>query len=738
MVENSIEQIFEMACKYPSDQQAEFLETACGNDATLKSQVIELLKADQSSSSLLDDGKLLCNLNPFRPPQIGELFGHYKLLQRIGDGGMGLVFLAQQQQPVKRQVAIKVIPNSHICSDEVLHRFSAERQVLAMFDHPNVTKVYDGGITEEGLPYFVMEHVHGQPITEFCNHQRLGIDQRLKIYIDVCRAFEHAHQRGVIHRDIKPSNVLVSLQDGKPVPKVIDFGIAKALGEVTFGTNRVVTQYGAFMGTPQYMSPEQARMDNTPVDIRTDVYSLGVLLYELLTGSPPITKHEMDEIGLLETLERVRDGEVLPPSQQLDATPQQLHPKLPEHLSQKKLTRVLRGDLDWITLAALAKNPAQRYDSVKSLREDIQNYLVGNPVTVAAPSTLYKTLKFVARNKIPCASLAVVITVMVSATIFSLLQAKKSKWARIRSESLALQLKLESRKLAAALENAKSGETLKQSLLRRKKYEATLAKTFNRFINFELSQAVEQANLNSDTAESGFLFNLAGWLPGVYSPVGTNSPAGQGCFPEPVAVDEQNSAFLLEDVPLFVPGPYPFEPGDPNWMSPTYLGPLSMIGIETLHYGTSDGRKMFPLVNHSVSLMSYPQGDDSFKKMQIESAIQFMTILLSEQLKEFEPNDITIAESKLLLAQLFLADNSFDQAESLLSTLNYRVDNRDTDKQYRFLIQLLLLECEQQQHGRVARSEVNAIASKLETLELDPIIQNILQARILNGFTTSK
>ena len=203
------------------------------------------------------------------------------------------------------------------------------------------------------------------------------------------------------------------------------------------------------------MSPEQSKMDRTPVDVRTDVYSLGVLLYELLTGSPPITKQEMDKMGLLRTLEMVRDGEVIPPSQQYDPKQQKSLSNLPEDVVPRKLARTLRGDLDWITLAALAKEPAERYDSVKSFRQDIENYLVGNPVNVAAPSIVYKTIKFALRNKIPCLSSAVVIAVMITATIFSLLQAQKSKWARIRSESLALQLKLEGRKLAAALEKAK-------------------------------------------------------------------------------------------------------------------------------------------------------------------------------------------------------------------------------------------------------------------------------------------
>lgn len=712
MVERSIEQIFELACKYPAEQQAEFLQQTCGDDPGLRAQVGALLQADKHSESLLDHGRLLKTLDGFRPPQIGETFGHYQLLQRIGDGGMGLVFLAQQNEPVRRQVAIKVIPNSHICSDEVLNRFSAERQVLAMFDHPNVTKVYDGGITEQGLPYFVMEHVNGQPITQFCNHQRLNIEQRLKIYIDICRAFEHAHQRGVIHRDIKPSNILVSLDDDNPIPKVIDFGIAKALGESTLGIDRVITQCGAFMGTPQYMSPEQARMDNAPVDVRTDVYSLGVLLYELLTGSPPISKQEMEQMGLLKTLEMVRDGEITPPSQQYDSKQPPSLPQMPESISAKKIVRTLRRDLDWITLAALAKDPAQRYDSVKSLRQDIENYLIGNPVTVAAPSTVYKTVKFISRNKIPCISFAVVITVMITATIFSLLQARKSKWARIRSESLALQLKLEGRKLAAALENAQSGEALKQRLLRKKKREATLAKAFGKFIKLQLRSATEHFNY-------GPVFVTENELPpgSIFPSPDEQALEEQGCFslfPYPMVSGFPES---YDEMPPFFDG---------SLMLPDNLSPLNLMGYETLRCKSLSGENSLPLLIDSSMDPTFAFGPHPYQDDQLKSAIQFIGLLITEQLKEFEPNDPTVIESKLLLAQLLMKDNRTREARTILSELERHFERPKTDRNRDFLVQLLLLKCDEDQHGKLPQAKIDSLKSLLESLNVDKALRKQL------------
>ena len=722
MMAKSIEQLFHLACEMPVEKQASFLETACKNDETLKSRVESLLRADRESAAILDRSQLVQLTDSSPNPSVGDFIDHYQLVRVIGDGGMGRVFLAQQQEPVRRQVAIKVIPFNHVCSDEIIRRFSAERQVLAMFDHPNVTKVFDGGITDEGLPYFVMEHVNGQPITQFCEQQQLSIEQRLQLFIDTCRAIEHAHQRGVIHRDIKPSNILVALDDGTPVPKVIDFGIAKALGESSFGPNQFVTQHGAFMGTPQYMSPEQAKMDNSPVDVRSDVYSLGVLLYELLTGTPPITQSEIEDIGLLKTLEKIRDGEITPPSKKLEARFDSELSQIPPQTTRKKLARRLRGDLDWITLAALANSPSHRYDSAKSLRQDIENYLHGNPVSVAAPSTVYKSIKFVRRNKIPCISLAVVILVLVSATVFSFLQARKSKRAQIRSESLAVQLKLKSRKLAAALEHAKAGEALKQNLLRKKKHEATLAKAFSKFIQ-------QQAEMNFDPSVFG-----SGMTPEEF--ISTEQP-----FPPPPNAHELGSEFesfphAMLDSSMPPPDLYSSMFGPMNFVTDDMISfpltqnltPLTMMGLDTPHDLSPHGERTFPLLNDGVMEPApFPGPQDN---SDVKSAIQFIDFLIAEQRKEFQCNDPAIVDSQLILAQLLLKDKRIVDAQSLLQKLNIDAESPGPSQNRYFLQQMLLAKCKQLEQGFITRPKFQSLKSQLEKLEMGENLRNQLLSRL--------
>lgn len=727
MVAKSVEQLFHLACQLSVEEQTVFLETECKNDESLRSQVESLLRADRQPAAIFDQGQLLQVMDASPNPRVGDFIDHYQLVRVIGDGGMGLVFLAQQQEPVRRQVAIKVIPYGHACSDEILHRFSAERQVLAMFDHPNVTKVFDGGITRKGLPYFVMEHVDGQPITQFCEQQQLTVEQRLQLLIDTCRAIEHAHQRGIIHRDIKPSNILVTLDDGIPAPKVIDFGIAKALGESSFGPNQFVTQQGAFMGTPQYMSPEQAKMDNSPVDVRSDVYSLGILLYELLTGSPPITQPEIETMGLLKTFEKIRDGEIEPPSKRCESELGSNNPKMPSMLPPKKLARLLRGDLDWITLAALAKSPSRRYDSVKSLRQDIENYLQGNPVSVAAPSTVYKSIKFVQRNRIPCISLAVVLLVLIMATVFSFLQAHKSRQAQIRSESLAVQLKLESRKLATALERAKTGEALKQNLLRKKKHEATFAKAFGTFIQQQAEMSFDPSVFGPMIPGNGFVsteppFELQpAQLPNAQDP-GVNLDS----FP-----DELVHSFMPPPVDFFSPilGPAISISDNSTGLSFTQnLTPLTMMGLDTPHHFTPHGERSFPLLNDSVMEPTLAPG--SHDNSHIKSTIEFVSLLIVEQKKEFPCNDVVIVDSQLVLAQLLLRDKRDDDARAILQELDIDSESPGPSQNRYFLQQLLLAQCHQLEQGGITRSEYRQLRTKLEKLEIGENLRNQLLTKL--------
>jgi serine/threonine protein kinase/Tfp pilus assembly protein PilF len=365
--------------------------------------------------------------NPERP---GTRIGPYKLMEQIGEGGMGLVFVAEQQRPVRRRVALKVIKPG-MDSRSVIARFEAERQALAMMDHAHIAKVYDGGATPEGRPYFVMELVKGTPITDYCDAHRLTTRQRLELFRDVCQAVQHAHQKGIIHRDLKPSNVLVSLHDVTPVVKVIDFGVAKAIGgRLTDKT--VYTQLTQLIGTPLYMSPEQAGLSDIDVDTRSDVYSLGVLLYELLTGTTPFDSETLKQAGYDEMRRMIREDEPPRPSTRL-STMQQAHLSTIAQrrgMEPRRLGQQLRGELDWIVMRALEKDRGRRYESASALASDVGRYLDDEPVLACPPSAGYRFRKLARRNKVALATAGVVTAALVIGTAVSVWQAVEANAAR--------------------------------------------------------------------------------------------------------------------------------------------------------------------------------------------------------------------------------------------------------------------------------------------------------------------
>src|SRR5881296_2254098 len=306
--------------------------------------------------------------------------------------------MAEQEQPVRRRVALKVIKEG-MDSRQVIARFEAERQALALMDHPNIAKVFDAGTTDTGRTYFVMELVKGVPITRYCDEHRLTPRERLELFVPVCQAVQHAHHKGIIHRDLKPSNVMVCLYDSKPVPKVIDFGVAKAAGQ-PLTEKTLVTGFGALVGTLEYMSPEQAEINQLDVDTRSDIYSLGVLLYELLTGSPPFSRKELEKAGMLEMLRVIREDEPSKPSTKL-STAERL-PTLAANRGTEpaKLTKLVRGELDWIAMKALEKDRNRRYETANAFAADVQRYLDDVPVQACPPSALYRFRKFTRRNKV--------------------------------------------------------------------------------------------------------------------------------------------------------------------------------------------------------------------------------------------------------------------------------------------------------------------------------------------------
>jgi serine/threonine protein kinase/tetratricopeptide (TPR) repeat protein len=359
----------------------------------------------------------------------GTIIGPYKLLQQIGEGGFGTVFMAEQTRPVQRKVALKVI-KAGMDSKQIIARFEAERQALAMMDHVNIARVFDGGATEAGRPYFVMELVHGIPITKYCDDNRLTPRQRLELFVPVCNAIQHAHQKGIIHRDIKPSNVMITLYDGKPVPKVIDFGVAKAT-EQKLTERTLFTQYGTLVGTFEYMSPEQAEMSALGVDTRSDIYSLGVLLYELLTGSTPLSHKRLKEAAYGEILRMIREEEAPKPSTRLSDSGESLASiSAQRHTEPAKLTKLVRGELDWIVMKALEKDRNRRYETANGFAMDVQRYLADEPVLACPPSAGYQLRKFARRHRGPMLAASLVLLALAGGSIgttVGLIQAEKAR-----------------------------------------------------------------------------------------------------------------------------------------------------------------------------------------------------------------------------------------------------------------------------------------------------------------------
>ena len=385
-------------------ERAAYLAEACGEDAELRQRVEELLADAEAATAFFgdeSDARMVDTTQPSEPRDLtaptegpGTVIGHYKLLELIGMGGMGEVYLAEQREPLVRRVALKVIKLG-MDTKEVVARFEAERQALALMDHPNIAKVLDAGSSDAGRPYFVMELVHGSPITRFCNEQKLDTRERLELFLQVCAAVQHAHQKGVIHRDLKPSNILVALYDGKPVPKVIDFGVAKAVGQ-RLTERTLITHLGVLIGTLEYMSPEQAELNQLDVDTRSDIYSLGVVLYELLTGTTPLTRESLRQAALDELLRRIREEYPPTPSVRLSTSGERLAAiSAQRKLEPRKLTKLLRGDLDWIAMKALEKDRDRRYETASGLAGDIQHYLNDEPVQRDAPRLAYRLRRLV-------------------------------------------------------------------------------------------------------------------------------------------------------------------------------------------------------------------------------------------------------------------------------------------------------------------------------------------------------
>jgi serine/threonine protein kinase/WD40 repeat protein len=427
----NVESIFCAAVELATPEECKaYLQDACGGNEDLRQRVENLLQAHFRAGNFLEP-----TATTFEPAideaileGAGTVIGPYKLLQQIGEGGMGVVFLAEQSRPVQRQVALKIIKPG-MDTRQVLARFAAEQQALALMDHPNIARVFDAGTTESGRPYFAMELVKGVPITEYCDQQHLTPQQRLELFVPICHALQHAHQKGIIHRDLKPCNVLVALYDGRPVPKVIDFGVAKATG-AKLTERTMFTEIGQVVGTLEYMSPEQAELNQLDVDTRSDIYSLGVLLYELLTGTTPFERKRLKAAAFLELLRMIREEEPPKPSTRLSTTEGLPTIAANRSLEPKKLSGLLRGDLDWIVMKALEKDRSRRYETANALSRDLQRFLADEPVEAAPPSTAQRVRRFVRRNKRTALAAAAVLAALIAGVIgtsLGLLQAQRQR-----------------------------------------------------------------------------------------------------------------------------------------------------------------------------------------------------------------------------------------------------------------------------------------------------------------------
>ncbi len=543
--------------------RAAYLDRACAGDAALRKQVEALLHAHEHAQGFLEapptgiDFKRTVRVDIPLTEKPGDRIGRYKLLQQIGEGGCGVVYMAEQEEPVRRRVALKVIKLG-MDTKQVIARFEAERQALALMDHPNIAKVLDAGATETGRPYFVMELVRGIKITDFCDESKLSTEDRLKLFIQVCQAIQHAHQKGIIHRDIKPSNILVTINDGVPVPKVIDFGIAKATqGRLTDHT--LFTAFEQFIGTPAYMSPEQAVMTSLDIDTRSDIYSLGVLLYELLTGRTPFDAKELLAAGLDEMRRTIRETEPPKPSTRLgtmldaERTTTANH----HHTDAPKLIHLLHGDLDWIVMKSLEKDRARRYETANGLAMDIERHLHDEPVNARPPSALYRLHKSVRRNKTAYAAATAIAAVLVIGVVVSTWQAiratraereqsrsrqiaqqAQADEARQRREAVEARTRAEADEKKAETEAAKSQQVaqfLKQ-MLRSAGPEVALGRDAT-LLREILDRTAEQVNqyLTNQPAVQAELLNVSGW---VYWTIGESGKA-EAAFRQALAIQRK-------------------------------------------------------------------------------------------------------------------------------------------------------------------------------------------------------
>ena len=531
---------FAHARQLPDAERTVYLDQACAGDAALRRTVQELLRAGEAAEGFLEQpapgvqrpeassASVLDASLAAHAEKPGDRIGRYKLLQQIGEGGCGVVYMAEQEEPVRRHVALKVIKLG-MDTKSVIARFEAERQALAMMDHPGIAKVLDAGATDTGRPYFVMELVRGTKITEFCDQKQLSMRERLGLFIEVCRAIQHAHQKGIIHRDIKPSNILVTLRDGVPVPKVIDFGIAKATTDQRLTDKTLFTEFAMFIGTPAYMSPEQAEMSELGIDTRSDIYSLGILLYELLTGTTPFDSRKLMKAGLMELRRIIREEAPARPSTRLTTMAAGDLTQVAGHRQAEptKLSSLVRGDLDWIVMKALDKDRARRYETASALAMDVQQHLNCEPVIARPPSRLYEFQKTVRRHKFGFAAAAALITLLAAGALVSTFEAIRATQAERKQTQLLRRAEAGEKKASSEAVKSQQVATFLKDMLESAGPEVALGRdtTLLRGILDRTASRVRE-QLADQPAVQAELLSLSGR---VYETIGEDALAEAAC-----------------------------------------------------------------------------------------------------------------------------------------------------------------------------------------------------------------
>ena len=549
----SVRAIFDRALEITSDaERSAYLDVACADAPDLRREVEALLAAHAEVGSFLQSPAAGLEATHFQKANdclIGTQIGPCKLLQQIGEGGMGIVYMAQQGRPVQRMVALKIIKPG-MDSNQVIARFEAERQALALMDHPNIAKVLDAGTTDTGRPYFVMELVKGVPIIQYADEHRLTPRERLELFIPVCQAVQHAHQKGIIHRDLKPTNILVADYDDRPVPKVIDFGVAKAIGQ-QLTEKTMFTQLGQVVGTIEYMSPEQAKLNQLDIDTRSDIYSLGVLLYELLAGETPFDRHRLRSAAFDEMLRIIREEEPPNPSMRLSSSQSLPSIAANRHTEPTKLSRQLRGELDWIVMKALEKDRNRRYETASGLATDIERFLNEEPVTARPVSSAYRFRKLVRRNRLAFAMASAVAAAILLGGVISTWQAIRAT----RSEHEQFRLREEATAGAERERNAAEQERQAKEAAVKAELQATLRLADN----YTLRGLDENSPLNGRAAlwfanaaitsrddparVQANLIRVNNWLRDQWTPIAALEQPEDSC--DHLTFDPGNSRYLI-------------------------------------------------------------------------------------------------------------------------------------------------------------------------------------------------